>query len=165
MSQLALDRLVQSFPDDIVATHQDHGDETAVLKVGRLVEICTFLRDDPETSLEMLTDLTGVDYLGVKAPRFEVVYHLYSLSKNQRLRLKIELGASEPVAPSVVGVWKSAYWMEREAWDLYGIRFEGHPDLRRILLYPEFKGHPLRKDYEMENRQPRIPPWPGQKHL
>jgi NADH-quinone oxidoreductase subunit C len=87
------------------------------------------------------------------------------LSKNHRLRLRVEVDEEDPRVPSVIQLWKSANWMEREAWDLYGIRFDGHPDLRRVLLYPEFEGHPLRKDYPIEHRQPRIPPWPGRHHL
>ena len=165
MSKDALDRLVAEFPDEVISTHSDHGDETAVVRRDRLIELMTFLRDGADVSFEMLTDLTGVDYLGIREPRFEVVYHLYSLSKNTRLRVKILLDEDDPKIPSVISVWKSANWMEREAFDLYGIQFEGHPDLRRILLYPEFKGHPLRKDYEMEHRQPRIPPREGKRHF
>jgi NADH-quinone oxidoreductase subunit C len=165
LSQRALQRLLDKFPDAVVSTHAMHGDETAVVLASRLVEICEFLRDDEVTSFEMLMDLTAVDYLGIKEPRFEVVYHLYSLSKNHRLRLKVEVEEDDPKVPSVLGLWKSANWMEREAWDLYGIRFEGHPDLRRVLLYPQFEGHPLRKDYPIEKRQPLVPPWPGRQHL
>jgi NADH-quinone oxidoreductase subunit C len=166
MSKVALDRLLEKFPSEVLSTHADHGDETAVLKADKLVEICQFLRDDSVTAFEMLTDLTGLDMLGIREPRFEVVYHLYSLTKRQRLRLRVSCPSDEsPVVPSVIGVWKSANWMEREAWDLYGIKFDGHPDLRRVLLYPEFEGHPLRKDYEMEKRQPIVAPWPGRQHL
>lgn len=165
MSKLALDRLLEKFPDAISSSHAQHGDETAVVLASRLVEVCTFLRDDEVTSFEMLSDVTAVDYLNVKEPRFEVVYHLYSLSKNHRLRLKVEVEDEDPVVPSIVNLWKTAVWEEREVFDLYGIKFEGHPDLRRVLTYPEFEGHPLRKDYPMEGRQPRIPPWPGRQHL
>lgn len=165
MSKLALDRLLEKFSDEVIRSHADHGDETAVMKPGKLVEVMTFLKHDPAVRFEMLTDLTGVDLLGLEEPRFQVVYHLYSLSKRHRLRIKVPLPENDPVVPSVVGVWKAANWMEREAWDLYGIRFEGHPDLRRILMYPEFEGHPLRKDYPMEKRQPIVPPWPGRQHL
>ena len=165
MKSEVLDRLVAKFPDEVLDTHQDHGDDTAIIKPDRLVELVRFVRDDPVLSMEMLSDLTGVDYLGKKEPRFEVVYHFYSLSQNHRLRLKVGAEDEDPRVPSVVSIYKSALWMEREAWDLYGITFEGHPDLRRILLYPEFEGHPLRKDYEMEHRQPRIPPRAGRKHL
>lgn len=167
MSKLVLDRVRERFGDAVISHHAECGDETALVRPERLVEICRFLKDDPGLSFEMLMDLTGVDYLGLKPSlgRFEVVYHLYSLSKAHRIRLKVELPEADPKVPTVVHLWKSALWMEREAWDLYGIRFEGHPDLRRILLYPEFEGHPLRKDYPMEKRQPLIPPRSGREHL
>ena len=165
MSQQALERLKEAFPDAVLDTHALHGDETAVLKAGALVEVARFLRDDPSTAMEMLMDVTGVDYLGVKTPRFEVVYHFYSLSKNHRLRLKVPLEADDPHVPSLAGLWNTALWMEREAFDLYGIVFDDHPDLRRVLMYPEFEGYPLRKDYDMEDRQPLIPPRPGRRHL
>src|SRR5438876_76098 len=100
--------------------------------------------------------LTAVDYLG-RTPRFEVVYQLYSLSLNHRLRVKVPVPEDDPVVPTASGVWKSANWAEREAWDMFGIRFAGHPDLRRILMYPEFEGHPLRKDYPVDKRQPLVP--------
>ncbi len=165
MSKAALDRIVAKFPDEIIDHHAQHGDETVLVRRDRLMEVMTFLRDDELTCFEMLTDLTAVDYLGVQEPRFQVVYHLLSLSKNQRLRVKVPVGESDPRVPSVVNLWKSALWEEREVWDLYGILFDGHPDLRRILLYPEFEGHPLRKDYDMEHRQPLIPPREGREHL
>ena len=165
MSTDILNRVRERFAEEVIETHSDHGDATIIIKPERLLDVVRFLRDDPVVSMEMLMDLTGVDYLGKKEPRFEVVYHFYSLSKNHRLRLKVGADDEEPVVPSVVELYKSALWMEREAWDLYGIHFEGHPDLRRILLYPEFQGHPLRKDYEMEQRQPLIPPRAGRRHL
>jgi NADH-quinone oxidoreductase subunit C len=105
----------------------------------------------------MLVDLTAVDYLG-ETPRFEVVYHLLSLKHNHRVRIKARVLESAPEIDTVISVWPAAGWMEREVWDLYGIRFRGHPDLRRILLYEEFEGHPLRKDYPKEKRQPLIGP-------
>lgn len=165
MSQEALKRLCEAFPDAVLETHAEHGDETAVVVAQEVERIARFLRDDPVTSMEMLSDVTGVDYLGVKEPRFEVVYHFYSLSKNHRLRIRAPLEETAPSLPSLTELWNTALWMEREAFDLYGIHFDGHPDLRRVLLYPEFEGHPLRKDYDMEDRQPRIPPRPGRTHL
>jgi NADH-quinone oxidoreductase subunit C len=165
VSKVALDRLQEKFGGAVIETHAHHGDETAVVKADRLHEIMAFLRDDPVTSFELLSDVTGVDLLGIKEPRFEVVYHLYSLSKNHRLRIKVGLDEDEPKVASVTDLWKSALWEEREAYDLYGIKFEGHPDLRRILMYKEFDGHPLRKDYETEHRQPLIPPREGRSHL
>ena len=167
MSKVALERVLESFAEEVVDHHRKLGDETITVKPGGLVRVMRFLRTDPATSFEMLTDLTAVDYLGKREPRFEVVYHLYSLTKNHRLRLKVPVDEEESVCevPSVIGEWKSAYWMEREVYDLYGIRFVGHPDLRRILMYPEFEGHPLRKDYDIEHRQPRVPPREGRRHL
>ncbi len=167
MSKLVLSRIVDRFGAAVLSHHSDCGDETALVSPAQLVEICRFAKEDPALSCEMLMDLTGVDYLGLKpaAGRFEVVYHLYSLSKGHRIRLKVELPEAEPKVASVVPLWKSALWMEREAFDLYGIKFDGHPDLRRILLYPEFEGYPLRKDYPMEKRQPLIGPRAGREHL
>jgi NADH-quinone oxidoreductase subunit C len=123
----------------------------------RLVEVMRFLRDTPELEFEMLTDLTCVDYLG-DALRFEMVYHLYSVSRKHRLRIKARVGEPDPHIATLCELWASANWMEREVWDLYGVRFDGHPDLRRILLYDEFEGHPLRKDYPKERRQPLVGP-------
>ena len=107
------------------------------------------LRDHPDTRFDMLSDLTVVDYLG-RAPRFEVVYLLYSLGRNHRLRVKAAVPEEDPLVPSVSSLWKAALWAEREAWDMFGIRFAGHPDLRRILMPDEWQGHPQRKDYPLE---------------
>ena len=90
--------------------------------------------------------------------RFELVYHLYSLGRNRRLRIKAGVSEASPEIDSLCELWPSANWMEREAWDLYGVRFRGHPDPRRLLLYEEFEGHPLRKDYPKERRQPLVGP-------
>jgi len=156
-----LARLLRGATGAVLATHADLGDVTAVVDASRLLEVMRLLRDDPATSFDMLMDLTGVDYLGYpgrSGPRFEVAYHLYSLERNQRLRVRVGVEASPCEVDSVVSIWPSANWMEREAWDLYGIRFRGHPDLRRLLLYDEFEGHPLRKDYAKERRQPLLGP-------
>jgi NADH-quinone oxidoreductase subunit C len=90
--------------------------------------------------------------------RFDVVYHFYSTAHNHRVRLKVPLTLADPVVDSLTGLWRTADWFEREAWDMYGVTFTGHPNLRRILLYEEFKGHPLRKDYPIRKRQPLIGP-------
>jgi NADH-quinone oxidoreductase subunit C len=108
--------------------------------------------------MEMLSDMTVVDYLG-QEPRFEAVYHLYSLTHKHRVRVKAPIkDASEQECwiDTVSDLWAAANWAEREAWDLYGVRFRGHPDLRRILMYDEFEGHPLRKDYPQNARQPLV---------
>jgi len=114
------------------------------------------LRDEATTRFDRLVDLTAVDYLG-RTPRFEVVYQLHSLAHGQRLRVKVTVPEDDAVVETVSGLWSAALWAEREVFDLFGIRFEGHPDLRRILLYPEFEGHPLRKDYELNRRHPLVP--------
>jgi NADH-quinone oxidoreductase subunit C len=153
----ALSRLLAAKPDAVVTTHARLGDATAVVRASQLVDAMRFLRDDPALAFEMLTDVCAVDYLP-RVPRFEVVYHLYSVAKNHRLRVKVLVDGDAPGVPSVTPLWESANWMEREVFDLYGIRFDGHPDLRRILLYDEFEGHPLRKDYPKERRQPLVGP-------
>jgi NADH-quinone oxidoreductase subunit C len=153
----ALKRLIEAHGRALHATHANLGDATALVDPARLVDVMRFLRDDAECRFEMLTDVTAVDYLG-EEPRFELVYHLYSVAKNQRVRVKARVGERAPEIATLCELWPSANWMEREVWDLYGIRFLGHPDLRRILLYDEFEGHPLRKDYPKEKRQPLVGP-------
>jgi NADH-quinone oxidoreductase subunit C len=155
-------------PDEVLATveslcgarvrekHQNFGDATVVIDRDGAFEVFRALREHADLGFDLLTDLTVVDYLG-RAPRFEVVYHLYSLGKSHRVRVKIRVPEEDPSVPSLSGIWKSANWLEREAWDMFGIRFAGHPDLRRILMYEEFVGHPLRKDYPFNKRQPLTP--------
>ncbi len=154
---VTLKKLTKRFPDSIVETHSHRGDDTALVKKEDLLEICTFLRDDEELLYNFMMDLTAVDYLG-EEPRFEVVYHLYSLKFNKRVRIKARVSESDCNIDSIVAIWPSANWFEREAFDMYGINFKGHPELRRILLYEEFQGHPLRKDYPLKKRQPLIGP-------
>lgn len=152
-----LRRLVEGLPGALRGTHAQHGDATALIDAPRIGEVLRFLRDDGALDFSMLMDLTAVDHLG-EEPRFEVVYHLYSVSKNHRVRIKARVPEEAAEIESVVSLWASANWMEREVYDLYGIHFVGHPDLRRILLYDEFEGHPLRKDYPKTRRQPLIGP-------
>ena len=154
---IALRLLAGRFGDDVVSTRSDFGDDTALVRRERIVEICTFLRDDPDLLFDFAMDLTGVDYLG-EEPRFEVVYHLYSLEKKHRVRIKARLPEEDPSIDSVVPVWPGMNWYEREAFDMYGIVFRGHPNLKRILMYEEFEGHPLRKDYPKARRQPTLGP-------
>jgi NADH-quinone oxidoreductase subunit C len=131
-------------------------DAVVVLPPDGLADALRTLRDDPDLRFEMLSDLTAVDYLG-RTPRFEVVYQLNSLTHAHRLRVKVRLDEDDLVLPTASDVWKSANWAERETYDMFGIRFAGHPDLRRILMYPEFTGFPLRKDYPVARREPLIP--------
>lgn len=150
-------KLIEHFGDAILNTHAHFGQETVTVAKSKLLEAARFLKDDPELGFNVLMDLTAVDYFKRK-PRFEVVYHFLSLPSRRRLRLKVPVGEPEPEVETVSGLWPNANWYEREVWDMYGIRFANHPDLRRILMYPEFEGHPLRKDYPINKRQPLIGP-------
>jgi NADH-quinone oxidoreductase subunit C len=152
-------KLKERFPDAVTDTHNWRGDETVVVKRENLIEVVRFLKDDPAFAFNMLMDLSAVDGLWLRwSPRFEVVYHFYSLTKNHRLRLKVKVAEQDLVVPTVSILWPVANWFEREIWDMFGIKFEGHPNLKRILLYEEFVGHPLRKDYPYNKRQPLIGP-------
>ena len=156
MSQNVLDRLKAQFTGgELLETGSQHGDEWARVRRDAWVTVATFLRDDPATKMEMFIDLTAVDRFSTE-PRFDVVLHLYSVSLKQRVRLYGGVPEEDPTLETLVRVWAGANWFEREAYDLYGVRFKGHPDLRRILMYPEFVGHPLRKDYPKEKRQPLV---------
>jgi NADH-quinone oxidoreductase subunit C len=153
----SLKLLAEIFPDEISHASMVGGDASAVALPEALLKILGFLKNDPRLQFDMLVDITAVDYLG-REPRFEVVYHLLSLPHNQRIRIKTRIPGTKPVVDSAVALWASADWLEREVWDMFGIEFAGHPDLKRILLYPEFEGHPLRKDYPIRKRQPLIGP-------
>ena len=156
MAQVVLDRLKAQFTGgEILETGSQHGDEWARVRRDAWAAVATFLRDDPSTKMEMFIDLTAVDRFATE-PRFDVVLHLYSVSLKQRVRLYAGVPEEDPTLETLVPVWAGANWFEREAYDLYGVRFKGHPDLRRILMYPEFVGHPLRKDYPKEKRQPLV---------
>jgi NADH-quinone oxidoreductase subunit C len=154
----ALVRLRTQFGDAVLETHAHRGDHTAVVAPERYHDVMRFLHDDPECDYDFLTDLTAWDRLRMElSPRFEVVAHLYSTSRNDRLRIKTRPTDDEaPAVDSVVDVYRAANWPEREVWDMFGIRFHGHPNLKRILLYEEFVGHPLRKDYPVNKRQPLV---------
>lgn len=160
MSKQLLDLLKAEFGDAILETHSQFGDDTAVVDPARWLDIATFLRDDPRASMTMFTDITAVDYLDLREQRFEVVMHLRSLEHAHRIRLKARIGDEEgdgAEIDSVVSLWRGANWFEREAYDMFGVVFRGHPDLRRILMYPEFVGFPLRKDYDAAKTQPLMP--------
>jgi NADH-quinone oxidoreductase subunit C len=159
MSVRVLEALKAKFGDAVVETHSDFGDDTAVVRPDAWKSVCRFLRDDPSMAFDMAVDLCGVDYPD-REPRFEVVLHLYSVPKRHRLRLKARVGDAEAEGAeidTVADIWVGMNWFERETYDLMGISFKGHPDLRRILMYPEFVGHPLRKDYPAHKAQPLVP--------
>ncbi len=137
--------------DQLVA----HGELTIATTTQDIVKVATFLRDDERCQFWSFIDITAIDWPG-RERRFDVVYHFLSPRLNRRIRVKIEVGESTPV-PSIIDVYPGANWFERETYDMFGVTFRGHPDLRRILMYPEFIGHPLLKDYEAQKTQPLIP--------
>ncbi len=148
------EELREKFPQKIKEVSAPFGDETVVIDRDFLLELVHFLRKEPY-SYTMLLDLTCVDYLG-REPRFDMVYHLFSLSSGHRLRIKAALGEHDLWIDSLTAVWKNANWLEREVFDMFGVEFRGHPDLRRLFMYDGFEGYPLRKDYHLRRRQPRI---------
>jgi NADH-quinone oxidoreductase subunit C len=153
MNSYLLDAIRSKFPDDVLETHAFRGDETAVIRKEALLKAAAYLRD--ELGFDFLMDLTAADYLP-REPRFELVCHFYSSRHNYRLRLKCPVAAADPEVDSLTGLWAGANWFEREAYDMFGLKFSGHPDLRRILMYDGFEGYPLRKDYPLKKRQPRL---------
>jgi NADH-quinone oxidoreductase subunit C len=156
MSQRILDVLKDKFGDAVLETHSQHGDDTAIVARERWAEIARFLRDDPTMAFDHPTDITATDYLGLRetGDRFEVVCHLRSLALKHRIRIKARVPEDDCHIASLTPIWNGFNWFEREIWDMYGIKFDGHPDLRRMFMYDEFVGHPLRKDYPKEKRQP-----------
>ncbi len=148
---LTAQHLRKRFPEDILEVKHWRNETTIVLRTSTLVAACRFLRDDPELLFDFLSSVTGVDRLRLpeQFPRFEVVYHLYSLHTKRRVRLKVRVDEGEAV-PSLTEIWPSANWHEREVFDMFGVPFAGHPDLRRILMPEDWEGHPLRKDYPVQ---------------
>jgi len=167
VAQAAVLRLKERLPGAVADIYEGvGGDDVAIVHKDRIEEVCRLLKEDPDLAFDMAPYITAVDYMG-STPRFEVVYQLYSTKKNHRLRLRVPVPESDPVVATVTTLWKGANWYERYCWDMYGIRFTGHPDLRRLYMYEEFVGHPLRKDYPLRGRQPLVPerqvdePWRG----
>jgi NADH-quinone oxidoreductase subunit C len=139
------DRLEQRFPGKVSSFQGDVQDPYLHVEPDTLVEICRYLRDQAELRFEVLSDLTAVDR--PKEETLQVVYHLYSYSHRHQIVLKVNLQREQPEVSTMEAVWKAANWMEREVFDLFGVVFDGHSDLRRILLPEDWVGHPLRKDY------------------
>ena len=127
------------------------GEAVVMVPREKAADALRILRDHPDLRFDQLTDVTAADYPG-RTPRFEVVYQLRSITHGHRLRVKIPVPEEDPSVPTASGLWKSALWSERETWDMFGIKFAGHPDLRRILLPQWWEGHPLRRDYPLEGR-------------
>ena len=190
MSNSLIESVTNRFPAAVSASHAYRGDQTVVLLPEFLLEIARFLKEDPALQMNLLVDVTAVDYSTFgKSPapaffassgvavrpstqipdedpwpgppakaRFAVVYHFYSMTHKHRLRLVVPVKESPAEVDSLTPLWSGADWLEREVWDMYGIRFSGHPNLKRILMYEEFEGYPLRKDYPVNKRQPLIGP-------
>jgi len=148
-SHPALARLLSSIRAGVQTAKFDRDELTIWIDRSFIREACAILRDDPDCPFNYLSDLTCVDWYPSE-PRFEVVYHLLSISKKERVRLKARLDGSSPAIESVTSVWPSANFYEREVFDLFGVRFTGHPNLKRIMMPDDWEGHPLRKDYPVE---------------
>lgn len=157
MSQTVLEALRARFAERVLATSSFRGDDEAIVAPADWHEIAKFLLEDPALDMNHFIDLTAVDYpeREPEVPRFDVILLVRSLAKKHRVRLKTRVRVDQPVA-TLIDVWQGADWTEREVWDMFGVRFEGHPDLRRILMYEEFQGHPLRKDYPINKTQPLV---------
>ncbi|MFM7203958.1 MAG: NADH-quinone oxidoreductase subunit C [Myxococcota bacterium] len=151
-------RVREQFPDAVLEEHDFRGDDTLVMKREMLHEVLAFLRDDPQLKFDLLMALCGADYLPLqRQPRFELVYHLFSVPFKKRLRVRFPIEEENLIVPSVVDLWVTADWHEREAFDMFGFKFKGHPNLRRILTHEDFEGHPLRKDYPVNRRTTVMP--------
>jgi NADH-quinone oxidoreductase subunit C len=157
----------EKFPQAIIETVEFRGEQTIVLKPEHLVAVCSYLQKNLQYTF--LSSVTAVDWLE-RVPRYDVVYHLLSIPHQAELRLKVHVGEQDggsdssqsSSVPTVVGVWPSANWYEREVYDLFGITFAGHPDLRRILMPMDWTTHPLRKDYPLSGFDLPEPHWGGQ---
>jgi NADH-quinone oxidoreductase subunit C len=161
LSTFALDRVTAQFPEAVAERYLDRtGGAWAVIHAEHLPKVAAFLKNDLD--FKLFTSIDAVDrlHLAENDPRFEVVYFVYSLSRKEHVRFKVRVSEAKPELPSITPIFKGADWWERFVWDFYGIRFSGHPDLRRVLLYEEFQGHPLRKDYALRDRQPLVPERP-----
>jgi NADH-quinone oxidoreductase subunit C len=146
-------RLSERFGGAVRGAEEFRGDLAVTVARDRLHDVLAMLRREPDLDFAFLMDVTGVDHLAWgRIPRFDVVYHLYSLTHHRRLRVKCPLEEGDAWVPTATDVWQGADWFEREAWDMYGIVFEGHPNLRRILCHEDFEGHPLRKDFPADKR-------------
>lgn len=149
-------------PGAIAARRSEHDNDVLTIRPDALRAAARNLKFDERLQYKIVSDLTAVDYVAwpgytADQPRFKVVYQLYSIRLNHYLRIEVFVPNDHLVLDSVAAVWKAADWLEREVWDMYGIRFKGHPNLRRLLMYEEFVGHPLRKDYPLKGHQPVVP--------
>jgi len=150
----AIEKLTAKFGETIAQPVEFRGEHTVAVAREKIADVCAFLKRD--CTFDVLTDLSGVDNYG-DDPRFEVVYHLYSLTHHCSLRLKVRVSEDDPIVDSVTGVWRTADWHEREAFDMFGIRFRNHPNLKRILMWEGYPYFPLRKDFPLAGQQAELP--------
>jgi NADH-quinone oxidoreductase subunit C len=150
-----IDLIKSKFPEAIQDVIEFRGETTIVVRPEQLIDVCTFLRDEPSLQFDLLSDVSAADHYP-DHPRFYLNYHLYALENNRSLRVQVRLDGEQPVIASATGVWPGANWHEREVWDLMGIRFDGHPDLRRIFMPEDFLGHPLRRDAALVYEEPQF---------
>jgi NADH-quinone oxidoreductase subunit C len=146
--------LKREHPEWVSEVVEAIGEVTAIVPREHITAVCAFLKTAPDASFDFLSDICGVDRGPEEEPRFEVNYHLFSTTKYHRLRLKVLLAEDDAHVASVTGVWRTANWHERETFDLFGVIFDGHPDLRRILLPDDWQGHALRKDFPLRGYEP-----------
>lgn len=155
-NDLTLNKLKSKFGASILRSDVFRSERTIHVQKDVIADVLRYLKEDPELGYDMLVDLTVVDYLKMeKSPRFQVVYHLRSMAKGRRVRIKAPVSEKDCTIASVSGLWKSANWMEREAYEMYGVVFDQHPDLRRLLTPETFKDFPLRKDYPLRGKGER----------
>jgi NADH-quinone oxidoreductase subunit C len=181
MSQALVELVREKFPEAVLSSSSEKGDDQVVVRREALIDVLRFLRNNSATDMKLLSDLVPIDLLTFHSemtggaalasqevpeysrasqpqvePRFRVAYNLYSVTKKHRLRVAVELRSDDVKVPTATSLYRTADWWERYAYDMMGIEFTGHPNLQRILLYPEFVGHPLRKDYPVQKRQPLV---------
>jgi len=154
------DKIADQFPDDFLDMFTFRDQVSVIVTKDRIVKICRYLHDEPALCFDHLQDLCGVDYHGKREPRFEVIYNLYSVRYRHRIRVRAQVPADDPSIKTVTSIWAGANWHERECFDMFGIVFKEHPDLRRILMPEDWEGHPLRKDYPLKGPELEKD-WPG----
>ena len=147
----ALQRENQDWVSEVI---QALGETTIIVPREYIADVCALLKTAPDLHFDFLADLCGFDRGPEEEPRFEVIYHLFSTTKHHRVRLKVLLNEDDPLVPSVTSIWRTANWHERETFDLFGVVFDNHPDLRRILLPDDWQGHALRKDFPLRGYEP-----------
>ncbi len=158
---LLVEMIHKTFPDAILQTVIYKDAVTHLVRKKALLSLCDYFKKESQLQMNYLVDVIGIDFMPAK-PRFEVVYHLYSIPKRHRIRLKVKLDEEESI-PTVTGIWPAADWPEREAYDMYGITFAGHPNLKRIYMDPDWEGFPLRKDYPLRGYKDRYNPFGEEK--